>query len=200
MGQLASRRTFEILATGGALAGACALVENHQEGTDAPEGHWWDTSSDVGNAAGDAATIAAAAGAALVIGHFASPSLYLTGSEMARSLIYSGIATVALKAAVQRTRPNGQPYSFPSGHSAAVFSIAPVLGARYGPYVAIPAYMLAGVTACGRVEERAHYPSDVVFGAALGLASGIAVARSDASVPGLSIVVQPAGIGLATRF
>ena len=124
----------------------------------------------------------------------------MAGSEMARSVLYSGVVTIALKAAVQRTRPDGGPYSFPSGHAAAAFSIAPVLAARFGIYAAVPAYLLAGVTAFGRVEEREHYPSDVVFGATLGLASGIAVTESDATFHGLAIVVEPEGVGLAKRF
>lgn len=201
MGQLATKRTLAILAAGGALAGACALVEDPTQGTDAAEGGWWDESSDVGNVWGSAATLGVATGALLLVGHLTqSPDLYLTGSEMARSLVYSGVVVLALKAATQRTRPDGGSYSFPSGHSAAAFSVAPVLGARYGVYAAVPAYLLAGVTAFARVEERKHFPSDVVFGAAIGLASGIAVTQSDAAALKLSIVVQPEGIGLATRF
>ena len=201
MAQIASMRTLAILASGGALAGVCAVLETSSQGTDASEGNWWDESSDVGNAAGNAAIIGAVAGAALLVGHYSkSQSLYMAGSEMARSVLYSGVVTIALKAAVQRTRPDGAPYSFPSGHAAAAFSIAPVLAARFGIYAAVPAYLLAGVTAFGRVEERKHYPSEVVFGATLGLASGIAVTESDATFHGLAIVVEPEGVGLAKRF
>src|SRR5262249_33108238 len=111
MAQIASRRTLAILATGGALAGLCALVEDPTQGTDGSEGGWWDESSDVGNAVGNAAIIGGVAGAALLVGHFSrSESLYLTGSEMVRSVLYSGIATLGLKVATQRTRPNGGPY------------------------------------------------------------------------------------------
>jgi len=201
MTQIASKRTLAILAAGGALAGVCALVEDPAPGVDAREGHWWDASSDVGNTAGNVATIGAVIGTVLLVGHLSgSESLTLTGSELARSVIYSAGITLALKAATQRTRPNGEPYSFPSGHSAAMFSVAPVLAARYGILAAAPAYLLAGVTAFGRVEEREHFPSDVVFGAALGLASGVAVVRSDAASSSVSITVRPGAIGLTTRF
>jgi len=201
MAQIASKRTLAILAAGGAVAGVCALVEDPAPGVDAREGHWWDASSDVGNTAGNVATIGAVTGTVLLVGHLSgSESLSLTGSELARSVLYSGCITLALKAATQRTRPNGEPYSFPSGHSAAAFSVAPVLAARYGVLAAVPAYLLAGVTAFGRVEEREHFPSDVVFGAALGLASGVAVVRSDAASSSLSIIVRPGAVGLTARF
>src|SRR5437667_190973 len=69
-----------------------------------------------------------------------------------------------------------------------------------GALAAVRAYLLGGVTAFGRVEEREHFPSDVVFGAALGLASGVAVVRSDAASSSLSIIVRPGAVGLTARF
>lgn len=64
--------------------------------------------------------------------------------------------------------------SFPSGHAATAFLAAMVLGK--GTRVA-PAYFgLAGLVAYSRVHVRMHHWSDVLGGAALGLALG-AVAR-----------------------
>lgn len=201
LGELASQRTLLVLAAGGVMAGACAVVEDPLSWGATPEEDWRDGAADLGTVWGSVATLGAASGAALLAGHLAhEPTLFLTGAEMARALAYSTVAVVALKLAVERTRPNGEPYSFPSGHSAAAFSVAPVLGARFGVYAAVPAYMLATLTAIGRVEDHKHFPSDVVFGAAIGLASGFAVTESDAQAHRVSLVVRPEGIGLATRF
>ena len=58
--------------------------------------------------------------------------------------------------------------SFPSGHAAAAFCAATLLGGGPGWYA------LAAAVASTRVYVRLHYASDVVGGAALGLALGAA--------------------------
>lgn len=60
--------------------------------------------------------------------------------------------------------------SFPSGHSAAAFSIATVMARRYGEHKWVPwvAYGVAGLISFSRVPDMAHFPSDVFLGAALG--------------------------------
>jgi undecaprenyl-diphosphatase len=63
--------------------------------------------------------------------------------------------------------------SFPSGHATAAFTAAVVLSDR----TSFPLYFgLAGAVAASRVYVRLHHASDVVAGAALGLAFGL-VAR-----------------------
>jgi undecaprenyl-diphosphatase len=65
--------------------------------------------------------------------------------------------------------------SFPSGHASSAFLAAVVLsdGSRLAPlYVAT-----AGVVAASRIHVRIHHASDVLAGAALGTALGIAVRR-----------------------
>ena len=56
---------------------------------------------------------------------------------------------------------------FPSGHTASAFSVATVFAARY-PEFAWAAWGIAGMIGASRVSTRAHFPSDVFFGAALG--------------------------------
>lgn len=56
---------------------------------------------------------------------------------------------------------------FPSGHTASAFSVATVFAARYPDY-AVAAYGIAAIIGASRVSTRAHFPSDVFFGAALG--------------------------------
>jgi membrane-associated phospholipid phosphatase len=123
---------------------------------------------------------------------------------MTRSLVYTSVLVTGLKVAFHRTRPNGGRYSFPSGHAAVAFAIAPVLARRFGLAAELSSYALAAGTAMGRMEDRKHYLSDVVFGAAVGTAIGIAVARDHpggATRPGaLSFVVRSSGVGLVARF
>ncbi len=80
-------------------------------------------------------------------------------------------ATYTLKYAINRKRPNGGPYSFPSGHTSASFQGAAFIHARYGVKYAIPAYLLATFVGYSRVKTNAHYTSDVLAGAAIGIVS-----------------------------
>jgi undecaprenyl-diphosphatase len=66
-------------------------------------------------------------------------------------------------------------YSFPSGHTAASFSVSSVL-----PYMkmkkrfSIPAIVLATMIALSRIYVCVHYPTDVICGAILGAMAGFA--------------------------
>jgi len=75
-----------------------------------------------------------------------------------------------------------------------------VLANRLGPAVGIPAYILAASTGMGRMEDRKHYLSDVVFGAALGLSTGIAVSGHDALPSRLDLEATPGGAALSYHF
>jgi membrane-associated phospholipid phosphatase len=79
--------------------------------------------------------------------------------------------TYALKLAVHKTRPNGEKYSFPSGHSTLAFSCAEFMRKRYGWEYGLPAYSFATFVAYSRVEARQHYTIDVIGGAAVGIVS-----------------------------
>lgn len=62
-------------------------------------------------------------------------------------------------------------HAFPSGHSATAFGSATALAVVYPP--AAPVLMLgAGGVAWSRLYLGAHYPSDLVFGSALGILFG----------------------------
>jgi undecaprenyl-diphosphatase len=101
------------------------------------------------------------------------------------ALTLSHVAVQVLKRAVARPRPcdaNGHPlalidlpdpYSFPSGHAAAVSAIATTVTLSQ-PVLALVVVPLAVVVSASRVALRVHHVSDVVAGVALGVAGGIA--------------------------
>jgi membrane-associated phospholipid phosphatase len=90
-------------------------------------------------------------------------------------------------------RGNGE--SFPSGHTTAAFAAAQVFSDRTPPGEwgwRVLAYGLATATAYARVKDNVHWTSDVVAGAALGMATGRFVSDRDAtSRSNVSFSVQP---------
>lgn len=91
--------------------------------------------------------------------------------------IADGLMVALLKDETGQERPNGGSRSFPSSHTAQAFDCA--ASAKHN-LDAVPATrqmrsamrwqftIMAAATAWGRVESQAHYPSDTLFGAALG--------------------------------
>jgi membrane-associated phospholipid phosphatase len=94
------------------------------------------------------------------------------GFDMLRALIVSQALTQGLKVAVQRDRPTGECCSFPSGHASATFATASVLERHLGYRAAWPTFAIAGYVATSRLHDNRHYLSDVLFGSALGVATG----------------------------
>ena len=93
------------------------------------------------------------------------------GRDLVRAQINATTWAYALKFAVDRTRPNGDPRSFPSGHSTATFATAMVLQQHYGWKVGVPFFAAATYTAVSRLTVNKHWASDVTFGAFVGMAS-----------------------------
>lgn len=103
-----------------------------------------------------------------------------TGIMMGLALLIGVIiGNVVLKNIIGRTRPYDitgvmlivrslPDYSFPSGHSLAVFEIAGVLMVRDRKF-GIPALVIAFIVAFSRIYLYLHHPSDVIGGALLGL-------------------------------
>jgi membrane-associated phospholipid phosphatase len=78
---------------------------------------------------------------------------------------------VTLKYTVHSRRPNGDPQSFPSGHTAITFQGAEFLRKRYGWQYGLPAYVVAAYVGYSRVRSDEHFVRDVLAGAAIGFSS-----------------------------
>ncbi len=169
--RLATRTPLIVVAAGGAAAAAAhpgdeASVRSLSTSTAL------DRALEAGTVAGDG-VIQGGAAAAIYLAGLASGSRRTQelGTALVEAQIVEGVLTVGLKQAVHRMRPDGGHHSFPSGHSSAAFATADVLWQRFGWKAGLPAYAGAGYIAASRLAERAHFLSDVVFGAAIGVAS-----------------------------
>ena len=97
------------------------------------------------------------------------------GLDLLRAVAVSQAFTHAIKITAQRDRPTGKCCSFPSGHAATTFATASVLERHLGYRAALPTLLIAGYVSASRLHDNVHYASDVLFGAALGIATGWAV-------------------------
>ena len=131
------------------------------------------------------------AGAFYVVGRGTNnPRARETGILGLEALIDTGIVTSAIKVGSQRPRPtvddaSGEFYdkgsSFPSGHSASIWSLATVVSCEYGrhrPLVQVAAYGAATAVSVARYTGQNHFLSDVVIGSAIGFGVGRYVYRT----------------------
>ncbi|TDI46455.1 MAG: phosphatase PAP2 family protein [Acidobacteria bacterium] len=134
---------------------------------------------DIGDVVGRPLVVGAATGVLLLATPFIDNQRYRAFTfSLGQAFILNFALTEGIKAAVSRTRPNGEDdYSFPSGHTSSTFAWASVLAHYYGKAVGIPSYIVATLIAVSRIERGSHFPSDVVFGATLGLISGFTAVR-----------------------
>lgn len=94
--------------------------------------------------------------------------------------VISALVTSTIKGVVGRARPNTGlgprhfaplqgDYSFPSGHATGAFAFASVIATHYDSvWVDVGAYGIAGLVGYARIEQNAHWTSDVVAGALIG--------------------------------
>jgi len=94
-------------------------------------------------------------------------------AQLAESYASAMAVVYVLKPLVDRTRPDGGHQSFPSGHATSAFAGAAFLQRRYGWALGGPAYVVASFVAYSRVESDRHYTSDVLAGAAIGVATNL---------------------------
>jgi len=108
----------------------------------------------------------------------------------ARGFVYGGIGIYSLKTIFGRNRPgNSQSHqSFPSGHTAISFMTATNLAYSYGWEAAAVAYPVAVFIGATRLSDDAHWFSDTVGGAFLGLWVGRAAYYSSTQEKDDSVV------------
>jgi membrane-associated phospholipid phosphatase len=95
------------------------------------------------------------------------------GMDLLRAQILTQTFVHSIKYAVRRDRPTGECCSFPSGHAATAFVTASVLERHFGGYRgAWPTLVAASYVAVSRLHDNRHFLSDVVFGSAIGVATG----------------------------
>jgi membrane-associated phospholipid phosphatase len=103
------------------------------------------------------------------------PCAAAVGADLIKAQLMAEALTIGIKESGRRSRPAGNGFSFPSGHTAAAFASATVLQRHFGWKVGIPAYGVAAYVAASRVQTERHYLSDVAFGAAVGIVAGRSV-------------------------
>jgi membrane-associated phospholipid phosphatase len=155
-----------------------------------------------------------------LVGH--DRELRRTGRLLFESLALSASAMLATRFLLGRSRPsdnrgardfkgfrwNNAEESFPSGHATVAFAVSTVLAERIDhPVARLALYGLAALTAAARVHDDQHWTSDVLAGAALGLAAGFHVVgreqRREAGRPedgAFSITPLPGGLLMQYTF
>jgi hypothetical protein len=180
--ELGSRETLSIVAGGAALSYVASTVEDPDGASDFFSRGHFGSGPAIGNTYGENATIGLGLAGLWMGGAITGRDRWSSAAEdgLLAALLASSVSTT-LKVAFDRTRPDGGPHAFPSGHTTIAAALAPVLDHHFGGWVGFAAYTLPAFTAAGRVHERRHFPSDVIFGYAVGLAAGRAVAHGESN-------------------
>ncbi|MCI4625175.1 MAG: phosphatase PAP2 family protein [Candidatus Magnetoovum sp. WYHC-5] len=117
----------------------------------------------------------------VLIGMRFNKDMYLLGRDVCISLLSCGVIVQTIKHTIGRARPritdsfelSGPGFkaghdSFPSGHTAGAFCIAYILAQRYPKY-SVVFYVVAIFVGFERISDGAHFPSDTIAGAFIGI-------------------------------
>ncbi len=97
--------------------------------------------------------------------------------EVVKAGVVSTVATYGIKYIVDKERPNGESYAFPSGHTSRAFTGAAFIQRKFGWRYGAPAYLLASYTGWTRVHSGKHDYWDILGGAAVGIISAYIFAK-----------------------
>jgi|GEM_PF-485419 len=114
-----------------------------------------------------------------------NPEWTRAGALIGASQLLAGGSAVLLKMVTGRPRPfealenvnlkhrsSATGSAFPSGHTALAFALATSASlCLENPYVSLPVFVWAGMVGYGRIYLGLHYPSDIVGGIVIGVAS-----------------------------
>ena len=130
---------------------------------------------------GHGATLITGSAVLCVGGRFLSGKVYSLGKTLLISLLSAGVTVQLVKHLVGRARPriSDTPLfigpslrsgydSFPSGHTTLAFAFAWILSG-YFPSYRVLFYLFAVAVGFERVGDLAHFPSDVLAGAVIGV-------------------------------
>jgi membrane-associated phospholipid phosphatase len=159
-----------------ALGGVAALIGHHSDSSVSAALSGSDEMAHVlgsGRHVGGPSFQLGGALATYAIGRLAdSPGTAAVGADLVRAGLVVQALTHTLKVSTQRSRPDGTPFSFPSGHTSSTVAAATVLQRHFGWKAGVPAYAVAAYVGASRIQQSRHYLSDVAFGAALGIVAG----------------------------
>lgn len=122
----------------------------------------------------------------LLIMLLGDPSYQVWASHALLSLIISHLFVQGIKKGIPRPRPYLSipktrtfpnpltDYSFPSGHSTAIFSVCSMFS-LYAPLLSIFLIPLACIVSCSRMYLGLHYPTDCFIGAILGSITSLCI-------------------------
>ena len=143
---------------------------------------------------------------AVAIPALAYGSTFYMDDKEGRQQFYYGFATniaatQLLKSTVHKERPNhSDDNAFPSGHTSLAFQGASFIHKRYGLEYGIPAYIGAGFVAYSRVNADEHDVTDVLAGAALGIASSMYLTKSYNDQLHIATDLSPDYYGLSVHY
>jgi hypothetical protein len=93
-----------------------------------------------------------------------------TGKEQfIQSFLLNIASTLALKISINKKRPHGGSWSFPSAHTSVSFQAAAFIQKRYGWKYGIFSYLAALFVGYSRIYAEKHFIEDVAAGALLGI-------------------------------
>lgn len=130
------------------------------------------------------------------------------------SFAISGVLTTAIKSLAGRDRPprTDGPYdwdglsirdnSFPSGHTTAAFAVATTLAEEFKDSAWIPplSFGIAILTGLSRLNDDAHWASDVFLGGAIGYFTAKTVVKLHTNPLSSRLIIYPATTGRVTTL
>ena len=122
--------------------------------------------------------------------------------QMVKSFAVETAVVVILKRGIDRTRPNGRRYSFPSGHTAVSFMSSTYLWKRYGWEYGLPSTMLAAFVGYSRfgIDEPVHFFSDVVAGCIIGVGSSWIFTKRQENKVQVDVIGDMSFVGVKLNF
>jgi membrane-associated phospholipid phosphatase len=157
-----------------ALYGAMVAAPQFLDEDPSVLGTWSNTRSadrifELGDGMGGAWSPIVLVSSAYLIGRVTGKSrLTAFASDLVRAQILNGLTTGSIKYITDRRRPDGTPYSFPSGHTSTAFATASIVRRHFGKYWGGAATLAATYVGVSRLQENKHYVSDVIAGAIVG--------------------------------